>query len=321
MRLSSDIYKSRDLICSDGYDGFVASYRAVHADLESIDASTFAQYTGLLTAYGRALETSQPDRLIVDPYAEALAGEVGAAFSSQVSKWAPTRDWDVHGMQYMALRTRYLDDALDNRDPSVQQIVILATGLDARAYRLHSLKDAHVWELDVSEAMMERKQRILSEANAQVLAKKHDYLIADLAQDQWPQMLLSHGFDPEKRTFWVMEGLLNYLTRADIVKIIKSIDGHSAPGSVFWTDIMGRAVVDHGVMGNFTLKYGEDDPLQGVLRMVNWDLKIVARLGEPSTHYGRQWTPILSTGEPKVGVPCSFVIGTKPSGDKVPSLP
>lgn len=240
---------------------------------------------------------------------------------SLVSKWAPTPDWEVHGMLYMALRTRYLDDALNNRDPSIQQIVILATGLDARAYRLQSFKDARVWELDVSEAMMERKKRILSEANAKVLAKEHYSLIADLAQDHWPQMLLNHGFDPKKPTFWIMEGLLNYLTQSDIVKIIKSIDGHSAPGSVFWTDIMGHAVVDHGLLGNFSLKYGEDDPLKGVLSMVNWDLKIVARLGEPGTHYGRQWTPIFSTGEPKVGIPCSFVMGKKPHGDKVPSLP
>lgn len=258
----------------------------------------------------RGLEARREDAIVVDPYAEALAGEAGRQFTAQLTQWRPDRV--KHRKSLMPFRTRYLDDALLERDPAIQQVVILAAGLDARAYRLDCLEDCHVWEFDLNGDMMERKQRIMAEMNVTALSKSHHCLIADLVHDPWPEQLLKTGFDPSKPTFWSIEGLLYYLPKGAIVTLLQRLDAQSAPGSVFWSDMCGQIVMKEGMMGNSHLIYGEDDPLTGAYSSLGWDLSIQASLGHAGSHFGREWTPIQSQGEHPQDVPWFFVMGKKP---------
>ena len=286
--------------------------------MEDINEANFVEYTGMMTAHLRALETARPDRIVSDPFAQQLAGDVGAKMSAFVNKWANTQDWFV---DYMAFRTRYLDDAIDVRRIEVRQVVLLGAGLDSRAYRLQSLSDAHVFEIDRSKSAWQRKQQLVHEANAPLFANEYDLIQADLGQDNWEADLSKKGFKPSIPTFWCMEGLLYYMTEDTIVKMLKQIDALSAPGSMLWADMCGKKALGSETMGiSSFLQFGEDDPLHGVLNLLKWDLHIQASLGEPGEHFGRKWEPIKSLEDQQTPLKWFFVLGTKPKGDRVEPL-
>ncbi|TMW69207.1 hypothetical protein Poli38472_001363 [Pythium oligandrum] len=297
-----------------------AAMRESHEDLSDLTGENLAQYTCLMTAYLRAAESKRDNAICQDPFAEALSGDAGAALLSVVSKWAPR---ESQLSDYVVLRTRFIDEALVHRDPAIQQVVILGAGLDSRAYRMKALSDCHVIEVDAGRAMLERKQRILSEKSAQPLAKQHHVIVADLADDAWQMQLISHGFNSKEPTFWLLEGLLPYMNHGSNVRVIKTIDALSGTGSQIWADISGHDAVkavtnDEGdsVWCTRAVKYGEDDPHKGVLSLIHWELQVVADLSQPGEFYGRQWTPLSYTsssqGEERV-VPFFFVQATKPA--------
>ncbi|DAZ93563.1 TPA: hypothetical protein N0F65_009803 [Lagenidium giganteum] len=281
--------------------------RAKHEDLANLNDKSFPLYTAMLTAHLRALEATRPDAVVVDPFAEALAGDAGKQILALMNQGSTRRN----PSDLLALRTRYLDEALTQRDPSIQQIVILAAGLDTRAYRLDALKGCHVLEVDMCRDVIERKQRIMRECNAPLKAKKLDHIITDLTDDCWQSRLIKHGFDPKVPTFWCMEGLLYYLTREPIVKLIKTIDALSAPKSTLWFDMCGQAFVNGRAGSAVNMRYGEDDPLSGVLGVIGWRLEADATLGEAGRLFGREWKPLTvrDTNEP---IPWYFVRGVKP---------
>src|SRR6478609_65672 len=87
--------------------------------------------TGLLVAAIRAMEDTREDRLFSDPYADKLAGDAGRAMLA-----AAIAESGERSMVQIVVRTRFLDDALLRAVRAAKQVVILAAGLDARAYRL-----------------------------------------------------------------------------------------------------------------------------------------------------------------------------------------
>ncbi|DBA01744.1 TPA: hypothetical protein N0F65_010154 [Lagenidium giganteum] len=290
--------------------GTIAQCRTKHDDLGSLTDESFPMYTAMITAHLRAMEASRPDAIVVDPFAKELAGDAGLELFALTNKWSAQPDPTT----MLAVRTRSLDEALAQRDPKIQQIVILAAGLDTRAYRLETLKKCHVLEVDMCRDVLERKQKIMREANAPLMAKQVDYIVADLTNDFWQTQLIEKGFNPKAPTFWCLEGLLYYLTRDSIVKVIKTIDALSAPTSVMWLDMCGHAFVNEAAGTLVHLRYGENDPLHGVLSLIDWDLELLTKLGEPGTLYGREWQPmtVSNTNEPILWF---FVRGTKPHRD------
>ena len=76
----------------------------------------------------RAKETARADRLFDNPFAKLLAGEEAFAFLAEKLQ--------EQDRAYVAIRTRFFDDFLINVATQVNQIVILSSGMDTRAYRL-----------------------------------------------------------------------------------------------------------------------------------------------------------------------------------------
>ena len=99
--------------------------------------------TGLLVAAIRAMESTREDRLFTDPYADKLAGDTGRALLA-----AAIAETGERSMVQIVVRTRFLDDALLRAVRVADQVVILAAGMDARAYRLAWPDGAAVYELD-----------------------------------------------------------------------------------------------------------------------------------------------------------------------------
>jgi len=282
-----------------------------------MDERTFVQLTGLATAYLRAAESARPDRLIDDPFAEKLSGDVATQFMSFVSKWGPSSESAV---DMLAIRTRYLDEALTNRNQDISQVVILASGMDSRAYRVEALKGCHVLEIDQSQECMDQKKRTLQEMAAEPIAQKVDYIVADLADDEWQTQLIARGLNPKQPTFWCLEGLLHYLDRSSITKLIGTMNALSATGSQFWVDICGKSTLKSDRFGVQGLKFGEDNPKDGVLSLIHWDLEMVARFDEPGNHFGREWEPLKVSDTSDEVLQWFFLTGKKPPNPDVAPL-
>jgi methyltransferase (TIGR00027 family) len=193
--------------------------------------------TALGVALARAAESARPDRLFDDPYAAvflraAVAAENGprAPRGESGEPGEPSEAWSAMAA-HLVLRTVYFDDyLLDAVGPEggCTQVVLLAAGLDARAFRLDWPDGVRLFELDLPETLA-FKERVLADADAQPRVERH-VLTVDLRED-WEAPLRAAGFDPARPTAWLVEGLLIYLEAEDAAALLDRIGALSAPGS------------------------------------------------------------------------------------------
>ncbi|HLR98077.1 MAG TPA: class I SAM-dependent methyltransferase [Mycolicibacillus parakoreensis] len=211
-------------------------------DDDSWDLASSVGSTATMIAAGRAMATRDPRGLIDDPLAAPLVRAVGVDFFTRLMDGeldvAAVEDGAADRMQAMidgvALRTRFFDDyCLAAADTGVRQVVILAAGLDARAYRLPWAASTTVFEVDQPE-VIEFKTRTLAELGAEPTAERRTVAI-DLRED-WPAALRAAGFDPAAPTSWLAEGLLIYLPPDAQDRLFDNITALSAPGSTIATE-------------------------------------------------------------------------------------
>jgi methyltransferase (TIGR00027 family) len=196
--------------------------------------------TSLGVARARAWESRRPDRLFDDPYAAAFAAAgtddhtpARTAPATPVTATPATPTAPTAGRARLAfhviIRTRFYDDYLiAAAEAGCRQVVLLAAGLDTRAYRLPWPGGVRLYELDLPEVLA-FKERVLAEQGA-VARCERTAVPADLRED-WPALLTAAGFDPSARTAWLVEGLLVYLTAEDAARVLTRLTGLSAPGS------------------------------------------------------------------------------------------
>jgi methyltransferase (TIGR00027 family) len=194
--------------------------------------------TGLLVAAIRALESTRDDRLFTDPYADRLAGETGRALLA-----AAIAETGERSMVQIVVRTRFLDDALLRAVRTAHQVVIVAAGMDARAYRLAWPDGAVVYELDQA-AVIAAKNDVL--ANDKPRCRRVAVGV-DLADD-WPTALTESGFDPNAPTVWLIEGLLQYLDEDAVRTLFDRVNRLSAPGSTLLYDVVGKTLLESPMM-------------------------------------------------------------------------
>jgi methyltransferase (TIGR00027 family) len=107
---------------------------------------------------------------------------------------------------YQAVRTSFFDTYFkDAVADGIRQVVILASGLDSRAYRLDWPAGTTVYEIDQPQVLA-YKSATLADNGVTASADRREVAI-DLRQD-WPAALRAAGFDPAARTAWLAEGLL-----------------------------------------------------------------------------------------------------------------
>jgi methyltransferase (TIGR00027 family) len=134
----------------------------------------------------------------------------------------------------MAVRTKFFDEFfLGATEAGIKQVVILASGLDARAYRLAWPAGTVVYEVDQPQ-VIEFKSRTLADLGAAPTAERRVVAI-DLRED-WPAALRAAGFDPAQPTAWSAEGLLGYLPPDAQDRLLDTITELSAPGSRLATE-------------------------------------------------------------------------------------
>jgi methyltransferase (TIGR00027 family) len=186
--------------------------------------------TSLGVARLRAMENARPDRLVADPYAEHILAAAAAAGSpwAAVSRQAGL-DFLALMTDQVALRTRFLDQALLRlTGAGCTQVVLLACGMDTRAFRLYWPANTRVFELDFAEVLAFRDTVLASHG----VAPRCDRIgvAADLRED-WPTALRGAGFDPTQATAWLAEGILYALPSHAADTLLEGVTELSAPGS------------------------------------------------------------------------------------------
>jgi methyltransferase (TIGR00027 family) len=132
-------------------------------------------------------------------------------------------------VDFMACRTAFFDEFfLDAANAGVRQVVILAAGLDARAWRLPWPDGTNVYELDQPK-VLEFKSSTLRQHGAHPASNQVNVPV-DLRHD-WPKALQEAGFDPSAPSAWSAEGLLRFLPARAQDLLFDRIHALSAAGS------------------------------------------------------------------------------------------
>ncbi|WP_235213273.1 SAM-dependent methyltransferase [Amycolatopsis sp. MJM2582] len=200
-------------------------------DGDSWDLASSVGTTATMAATARAMATRADRSLIDDPFAEPLVRAVGVDSLTRLAsgETAPGELVEQVWIDVAKVRTKFYDEFfLDATEAGIAQVVILASGLDSRAYRLPWPAGTVVYELDQPQ-VIEFKTRTLAELGAEPTADRRA-VAADLRAD-WPAALGAVGFDPALPTAWSAEGLLGYLPPEAQDDLLDRITELSAPGS------------------------------------------------------------------------------------------
>jgi methyltransferase (TIGR00027 family) len=202
-------------------------------DDDTWDLASSVGATATMVAAQRVL--SNREGLIDDPFAEPLVRAVGLDFfvralDGEIDLGDVDPRFNMQrAAQGMAVRTRWFDKLFtDAAAAGVRQAVILAAGLDARAYRLPWPDGTVVYEVDQPE-VIDFKTKTLTDLGAKPRADRRTVAI-DLRND-WPKALRDNGFDSTQPTAWIAEGLLIYLPSEAQDLLFDRINELSAPGS------------------------------------------------------------------------------------------
>jgi len=220
-------------------------------DNDTWDLATSVGATATMVAAARAIATSADEPRIDDPFAAPLVRAVGVDF---LTRWATgelsSEDLDADGSGWglqqmpaaMASRTMFFDEFFANAAAAgIRQAVILASGLDARGYRLDWPEDMRVFEIDQPE-VIEFKTTTLAGLGAEPTAHLRSVAI-DLRND-WQSALLAAGFDTTQPSAWIAEGLFGYLPPEAQDSLLDSVTALSAPGSRIATEAVPSGNLD-----------------------------------------------------------------------------
>ncbi len=222
-------------------------------DNDTWDLATSVGATATMVAAARAVATNADNPLIDDRFAEPLVRAVGVDFLTKLATGeldaADVDDdeapWKLEHMPIaMAARTRFFDSFFaDATQAGIRQAVILASGLDARAYRLDWPAGMTVFEVDQPQVIA-FKTATLAGLGAEPTADRRAVAV-DLRND-WPAALIEAGFDHTQPTAWIAEGLLGYLPPEAQDRLLDNISALSATGSHLATEaIPDMSEVDH----------------------------------------------------------------------------
>ena len=182
----------------------------------------------------RARESERPDALFRDPYAAILAGDAGRA-SLAASERAS--GGETH---FLAVRTRFFDEVLCAESRAGDAVVLLGAGLDTRAFRLPLPPDIDWYEIDEG-ALLATKERVLHGVGASSSCRTRQPVAVDLG-GPWSEALAGAGFVAGRRTIWLAEGLLFYLSMEVAGAVLGEACRLSGPRSLILGDVTGTGL-------------------------------------------------------------------------------
>ncbi|AFC45305.1 class I SAM-dependent methyltransferase [Mycobacterium intracellulare] len=262
-------------------------------DDDTWDLATSVGATATMVAAGRARATR--DGLIDDRFAEPLVRAVGVDF---MTRWAageldsadvdePGAAWGMQRMtDMMAARTRYIDAFFAEAGAAgIGQVVILASGLDARAYRLPWPAGTTVFEIDQPQ-VLEFKAATIADLGAEPTAEVRNVPV-DLRHD-WPSALRQAGFDAGRPAAWAAEGLIGFLPPEAQDRLLDNITELSADGS----QLVAEVFANTGTSGD-ALNAASEKWRQGGLDIALGDLGFPGPRNDVATYLQQKgWQPV-----------------------------
>jgi len=244
------------------------------SDTDSWDLASSVGATATMVAAARALATEDTDPIINDPFAAPLVRAVGIDFFTRVvdgdidpADAGETGSGELQTeTDSLAVRTKFFDDFFTGAAAAgIRQSVILAAGLDSRAYRLDWPTGSVVYEVDQPQVVTFKTETMAS-LGAEPTAQRRTVSI-DL-RDDWPTALRESGFDATQPSAWSAEGLLMYLPPEAQDRLFDHITALSAPGSQIATEYHpdnGSSMAERGkAMSDRWANVGCDVDLSGL---------------------------------------------------------
>ncbi len=217
-------------------------FGSLRTDDDHWDIVSSVGYTALLVAGWRALHAVSPQPLVRDEFAKVFIAASQDPYLTGVLANPGTGEDELAFPRLYGVQTRFFDDFFSAAgDAGIRQAVIVAAGLDSRAYRLDWPDGTTVFEIDLPK-VLEFKARVLGERGAAPKARRIE-VAADL-RNEWSRPLEAAGFDVEAPSAWSVEGLLPYLTDEAQNALFTRISGLSAPGSRIAVGALGSRL-DH----------------------------------------------------------------------------
>jgi methyltransferase (TIGR00027 family) len=176
------------------------------------------------------------------------------------------RAWLVRQSAVMIARTVTIDDAV--RAAAHPQLVILGAGLDGRAWRMPELRDSVVFEVDHPDSQREKRERI---AGLTPCAREVRFVPVDFTRDALEAALAAAGHDSSRPTTWIWEGVIMYLTQAEVDATLAVLGRHSARGSrlvaVYHSQALMRRIIGlvAGYLGEPFRSAFEPDAMRALL--------------------------------------------------------
>ncbi|GAY13595.1 class I SAM-dependent methyltransferase [Mycobacterium sp. shizuoka-1] len=269
-------------------------------DNDSWDLASSVGATATLVAAARAAASRETAPLIDDPFAEPLVRAVGVDFFTRMATGdlPSAEEQTAVGVTRMtdniAVRTKFFDDFfLSASADGVRQAVILASGLDARAYRLDWPDGMVVFEIDQPEVIAFKTQTLAGHGVAPTCDRRT--VAMDLRND-WAGALREAGFDPQAPTAWSAEGLLGYLPPDAQDRLLDTITELSAPDSRVAIDGVPPTPVDEQARTREDMKAHADRWREQGLDLDFGALVFLGERNEPSAYLADHgWRATSST--------------------------
>jgi methyltransferase (TIGR00027 family) len=274
------------------------------------DIVTSVGFTALAVCAARALDAALDPPLANDDFAAGFVAAAGEPILIDALDNTDMTSTVALNAQWVGVRTRFFDDFFTRASQSgTRQAVILAAGLDCRAYRLVWPAEYPIFEVDQPQ-VLEFKQQVLDRQGA-VPSTRRVTIAADL-RDDWVGALIAAGFDPDQPTAWALEGLLPYLPGAAQDALFEKLHELSAPGSQIAVELgpdPGEAREFADSMPSTTsdddarppvAELWYDDPRADTKSWLierDWDVTSVDLMDKAANEYGRPFQGLPSTLE------------------------
>jgi methyltransferase (TIGR00027 family) len=271
-----------------------------------MEANGLPSRTSILTAAARAFGSREPDASVRNPdwVAARLIGPAELALIAEHPLGrALDRDFedamndpDIFGFAWLMLvRTRFIDQQMERAIRNgVTQLVILGAGFDTRAHRCAELlKDVAIIEVDYDATQAYKKRRVqeaLEGAPSNVA-----YASIDFTRESLGGVLRSAGFQPDRKTYYICEGVSMYVPEEGMKETLRAISAESAPGSALLLEYINRGglemlnkypmgmiknAIDWGEPFVFGVPDGQD---REFFRAVNLELGEALKIGSPES--------------------------------------